>query len=638
MASGYWNRVLRVDLTRAQSRVETVGEPLWQEIIGGAGYGARVLLDETGLNEDPLGSGNKLVFATGPFQGTGVPGSSKWTVSGISPLTGTYADSAAGAGWGIGLKRAGYDALIVEGAAAEPVLLSIGEEKVEFLPAVDLWGLDTYQAIGAVKSRLGEKRTSVLSIGPAGEKLVAFACIVVDGHSFAGRCGLGAVMGAKKLKAVAVQGAKQVPVADPARLRELAVQNSREIAEFARDNEFSEHGTPNLCILAESLGDMPIKYWRGDTWTEGAAGIGAPNYTEVLRAKPLHCPACPVGCHRDISVSEPARYAHAGPGPEYETLGMLGSNLLLSDIKAIAKANDVCNRLGMDTISAGACIGLSMEAFERGWITAKDTEGLALEWGNGDTVVHLCELMGEARGFGAWFRQGSLAAARRMHRDAPGIVCQVKGLDLPAHDARACFSLAVNYTTSTRGACHMRGVTEDIEMGGFSIPELGISQQMTPFFKPEGKALTTAKLQDVCAFINSAVLCTFMLDGGGLSLTAMKDMFNAATGMNWGIDEVMEAGARIMTVQRLVNVRDGHSRATDILPYKMRQPARRGFRAGMNPGEGFEERLQELYALRGWNENGFPSPATLNKLGLARYLPLVDQASSRTGPGHQGRG
>lgn len=627
MPSGYWNKVLRIDLTHAEVCVETVDERVWRQTIGGAGYGAKVLLDETEPHQEPLGPGNKLVFATGPFQGTGVPGSAKWSVSGISPLTGTYADSAAGAGWGVALKRAGYDALIVEGASAEPMLLSITEERVQLLPGADFWGLDSYETLDAVRSRLGDERASVACIGPAGESKVALACIVADGHSFAGRCGLGAVMGAKNLKAVAIRGTKRVPVAAPVRLKELMTQEARAIAKTAGNNGFRDHGTPNLCILAESLGDMPIKYWNGDTWPEGARSIGAPNYTQVLNASPLPCPGCPVGCHRRISVVEPARYATKGPGPEYETLGMLGSNLLVDDVKAIAKANDVCNRLGVDTISTGACIGLAMEAFERGWITEKDTGGLALRWGDGSIVVRLCELMGRAEGFGAWFARGSAAAAERMHPDAPGIVCQVKGLDLPAHDARACFTLAVNYATSTRGACHMRGVTEDVDMGAFTIPELGISQEMTPFFQPEGKALVTARLQDLCAFVNSSVLCVFMLDGGGLSLTAMTEMFNATTGWDWSIDDVMAAGARIMTMQRLVNVRDGHSRTTDILPFKMRQPARGGFRAGMNPGEGFEERLQELYALHGWDTNGLPSRETLGKLGLEQYARLVSSGS-----------
>jgi aldehyde:ferredoxin oxidoreductase len=445
--------------------------------------------------------------------------------------------------------------------------------------------------------------------------------MVADKHSFAGRCGLGAVMGSKRLKAVAVKGTKTVPVADESRLKAIARGKFVEVYNAAKANGLREHGTPNLCVTAEGFGDMPIKYWSGDVWPEGAKKIGAPNYTEVLNAKPLPCVNCPVGCHRDISVVGPDGKTLEGPGPEYETLGMLGSNLLIDDLAVIAKANDTCNRLGIDTISAGACVGLAMELSEKGYLSV-DKTGLDLSWGNGKALVELVKQIGTGTGFGGVFADGALAAASKIHPGSEDLVAQVKGLDLPAHDARACWSLGVNYATSTRGACHMRGAVEDVEMGGFFIPEIGIVKDWSKFFEREHKAELAVKLQDYGAWLNSLVICAFMVDGGELSMTSLVDMFNAITGWDWSIDDVMKSGARLTTVQRLVNIRDGHGRHTDTLPAKMAVRGKRGFRAGKAPVP-IGEYLDEYYALRKWDKDGRPTREALEELGLIEYGALA---------------
>jgi aldehyde:ferredoxin oxidoreductase len=621
VSSGYWDRVLRINLSDRSVWTEAVGEEVWKTVIGGAGYGARVILTELRKDTDPLGADNVLVFALGPYQASNNPGNAKWTVSAKSPLTGTYGDSAAGAGWGMALKRAGYDALVVKGASPVPVYLLIDDDRVAIKDASSLWGLDAYEAIDALKEKEGDRGFSVVTIGPGGEKMVRFACMVADKHSFAGRCGLGAVMGSKRLKAVAVRGSKTVLVADESRLKAIARGKFVEIFNAAKANGLREHGTPNLCVTAEGFGDMPIKYWSGDVWPEGAKKIGAPNYTEVLNAKPLPCVNCPAGCHRDISVVGPDGKTLEGPGPEYETLGMLGSNLLIDDLAVIAKANDTCNRLGIDTISAGACVGLAMELSEKGYLSV-DKTGLDLSWGNGKALVELVEQIGTRTGFGEVFADGALAAASRIHPGSEDLVAQVKGLDLPAHDARACWSLGVNYATSTRGACHMRGVVEDVEMGGFFIPEIGIVKDWSKFFEREHKAELTVKLQDYCAWLNSLVICAFMVDGGELSMTSLVDMFNAITGWDWSIEDAMKSGARLTTLQRLVNVRDGHGRHTDTLPAKMAIPAQKGFRAGKAPVP-ISEYLDEYYALRKWEKDGRPTREALEELGLLEYGALA---------------
>ena len=470
MPNGYWHKLLRVDLSRGTHMVEPLAEADLRRFIGGAGLGAEILRRELPAKVGAFEPRNRLIFATGPFQGPAVPGGAKFSIVGISPLSGTFADTAAGASWGISLKEAGYDVLIVEGVAAHPVYLHIVDDTVTIRDAQNLIGRDTVETVDAIHAETGDRRLSVACIGPAGERKVAIACVAVDKHSFGGRCGLGAVMGSKNLKAVAVRGTRRVPVANPEITQTLIKRFQSEAHQAVLRNHFRENGTPGLCETAEGLGDMPIRYWDGDVWPAGAKRLGAPNYTQVLQAKPLPCQYCPTGCHRRIKVIDPAEYALAGPGPEYETLGMMGTNTLIDDPKAVAKANDIANRLGIDTISAGAMVGFAMQCWERGWVTVKDTDSLELTWGNPAALIGLVDQIGRREGFGAYFAEGTLGAARRIHPDAVDTVVHNKGLDYPAHDPRACISLAPTYVTGTRGACHFRGPCEDVEMAASSSP------------------------------------------------------------------------------------------------------------------------------------------------------------------------
>ncbi|KKL80556.1 hypothetical protein LCGC14_2003600, partial [marine sediment metagenome] len=496
MALGYWNKILRIDLANRKITKEEIDEDAYRLFVGGAGIGAKILWEEVSPEVDAFDADNKLIFAGGPFQGHPVPGSAKFSIISKSPLTNTYADSAAGARWGPLFKRAGYDVLIIQGKSENPVYIYIEDAEVKIRDARDVWGMDSYQAVDEIRKEIGDARASVATIGQAGEKLVKIACIVVDKHSFAGRCGLGAVMGSKNLKAVVVKGSKKVPVSNLSQLKNYNHKYFKEINKASIESELRPHGTPVLCITAEGFGDMPIKYWTEDTWPEGAKKIGAPNYTEVLSAKPYPCLYCPIGCHRNIEIQSPEKYKLKGIGPEYETLGMLGTNLLIDDVKAISIANDLCNRLGMDTISAGACIGLAMECYEKGIITKRDTAGMELKWGDADVLIELVKQIGNRVGFASIFSEGTVEAAKKLGKNALELVVQVKGLDFPAHDARACWGLVPSYVTGTRGACHLRGVEEDAEMSGFYIPEIGVTEEHAKFFNPEGKAHLAVKMQD----------------------------------------------------------------------------------------------------------------------------------------------
>lgn len=616
MALGYWNKLLRVDLTNREITTEEITDDTFKLFVGGAGIGAKILWEEVLPEVNPFDANNRIIFSVGPFQGHPVPGSAKFCIISKSPLTNTHADSAAGASWGPLFKRTGYDALVVQGKSESPAYIYIKDDEVEIRDARNIWGMDSYQSVDKIREEIRDPRASVATIGQAGERLVAIACVPVDKHSFAGRCGLGAVMGSKNLKAVVVKGSKEVPVSNLSRLKNYNRQYFQEIHKASIKSELRTHGTPSLCVTAEGYGDMPIKYWTGDTWPEGAEKLGAPNYTNVLSAKPYPCLYCPIGCHRHIEIKEPTEYKLKGTGPEYETVGMLGTNLLIDDLKAISIANDFCNRLGIDTISAGACVGLAMECYERGIISKKDTAGMELRWGDPDILIDLVKQIGNKEGFGSIFSGGTLAAAKEIGNNALELVVHGKGLDLPAHDPRACWGLAPTYATGTRGACHMRGVEEDAEMSGFYVPEIGVTEELADFFNPNGKALLAIKLQDYCAWINSLVLCTFMVDGGDLSLTSVLNIFNSITGWNWDAGKAMLCGERIFTLQRLINLRDGYTEKDDILPPKMYVPAKEGFRAGKTPP--LDNMLNKYYKLRGWNTKGHPTKEKLQELGLGK--------------------
>jgi aldehyde:ferredoxin oxidoreductase len=615
MKNGYWQKILRVDLTNRKLTVEPIEEKDLKNFIGGAGLGAEILRRELPEKIDPYDPRNLVIFATGPFQGPAVPGGAKFSIVGISPLTGTFADTAAGAAWGPSLKDAGYDVVILEGVSEKPVYLQIVDDDVRVKDASGLWGKGTFETVDAIHEEPGDKKLSIAAIGPAGERKVAIACIAVDKHSFAGRCGLGAIMGAKNVKALAVRGTKKVEAHNPNATRELIKKNQKQIYEAVVENEFRKHGTPGLCETAEGLGDMPIKYWERDVWPEGAKKLGGPNYTEALNAKPLPCKYCPIGCHRKITITEPEEYRYEGIGPEYETLGLMGTNLLIDDPKVVAIGNDIANRLGLDTISTGAMVGFAMECFEKGWITTDDTDGLELKWGDPKAFLTLVEQIGRREGFGAIFGEGTLEAAKKIHPDSVAEVVHCKGLDLPSHDPRACISLAPTYATGTRGACHFRGPCEDVEMGGFYIPEVGVKEGTVKFFETENQSRVAVKCQDLGALINSLVLCLFMVDGGDWTMTDVSNLFNAITGWDYSVDDLMLAGERAFTAQRLNNIRDGYNKATDVLPKKMFQVAKEGFRA--SKAIPFEDLMKDYYALRGWDENGAPSKETMERLNLA---------------------
>jgi len=613
MGNGYWQNVLRVDLSTGKISQEEVAEGIWKLYLGGSGYGAKVLYDEVGPEVKPYDDENRLIFATGPLQAAKQTGAAKFTVISKSPITGIFGESAAGAGWGAAFKAAGYDALIVQGRAEKPVYLQINDDQVEIRDAEKFWGTDAYEASDRILEDSGLNKASICTIGQAGENKVAIACIVVDKHSFAGRCGIGAVMGAKNLKAVVATGSKRVPVHNADKLAEINKNIGKTVHENTKD-WLRLHGTPFVEIGCDEAGDTPTKNWQMGGWPEGAEKLGVPLYTDVLAAKPHACSSCVVGCHREIEITEPKQYAMKGPGPEYESLGMLGNNCLMDDVKALSMMNDLCNRYGLDCISMGSFLGYTMDLLEKGLMKPDDIGGVDLKWGDKDNMIKLIHELGMKKpGFGELFGDGLLPAAKKFGPEAEKLAPHVKGLDLPAHDPRAFFSLALNYATGSVGPHHERG-NPQVASSGFLLPEAGVGEEVDRF-KMDDSEFVAAKYQDYGTLTQASCHCKFMLFGG-YSLSVMLDTVNALTGWDWSMEDMLKTAERIFTLQRMVNVKYGIDRKDDKLPAAMFQPSEDGGRAGQAPHD-FDSALDRYYDLRGWDSSGIPTQQTTTSLGIA---------------------
>ncbi len=612
MVGGYWLKALRVDLDRGEVRDENLDENLAKACIGGAGFASYFLLREVGRDVDARSPSNLLAFATGPFQAMKIPGAAKFSICTRSPLTGTFTDSAAGGEFGFALKRTGYDLILVSGRSREPVYLHVTDGTAEILPAADLWGKDSVETSEILSGRHGG--ASVAAIGAAGENGIAMSCVYVDRYSAAGRGGTGCVMGSKQLKAVVLSGNLDPPVSDKTKVAAYEKRFRKSIAETAAG--FREGGTVGGLAPGEESGNLPLRNWSQVGWKEGAAKIGYPGYSSLHNT--LHpCKYCTLSCHRRSDVSFPDGYSYKGPAPEYETLAMLGSCCLIDDLESLVKANDACNRAGLDTMSAGGCAAFAMEALEKGH-TNGFFPSYELSWGNGAGLLEFIgELIGR-RGFGGLFSDGIVVAASKFLPEASRYAHHVKGQDIPAHDPRVYYNLGLSYATGNRGACHMRAYSQISTMGAL-LPEVGIDVAPAPDTL-EGAAFVVKTYQDFTAFYNSCVLCQFMI-WGGLSLGDMTDCLNAVTGWQMTPRDVMECGERVFTVQRELNNIWGFSRKDDKLPERFFAASSSGPRAGKAPDrDRFAAELAELYRLRGWDEDGIVRNETLIRLGVDKWI------------------
>lgn len=583
-----------------------------RKYIGGSGLGTYLLFRYGSPAADPLSPDNPLIFMNGPFQGTGIPTSGRHQVISKSPLTGAFGESDCGGTFGFHLKRAGYDGLVFLGSSSSPVYAAVIDGRVEIRDGTSLWGKDTFETEEALFSAEG-KPAGVACIGPAGERMVLLANIMHDGRNAraAGRGGLGAVMGSKNLKAVVARGKEKTVMADEKKVRE----KSAEKAKFYMEKlpAMTRFGTAGGVALAEQNGDLPLKNWSMGSWPEEVKSITGEAMADTILTGNWGCMACPIKCGREVAFD-----GISGAGPEYETIGMLGSNCLINDLKAIGRGNDLCNRMGIDTISGGSAVAFSMELYERGIIDER-TVGYPLQWGDGEAMVRLLTDISEKRGFGVVLAEGTRKAAEKIGKGAEKYAIHSKGMDFPAHDPRCYKSLAAGYATSNRGACHLSGFSYSFERS-MTYPELGVDAVLDRTVD-EGKGKVNVGFQNLMGVLDSLKMCKFPF-----AATRLEDLLvwiNGVTGWDMACGELMEAGERIFNLKKLFNLACGLTGRDDALPERiLREPRGSGGSADTLPD--LESQLREYYVERGWTEEGIPLPEKIASLGLEEFLHRKD--------------
>ncbi len=608
---GYHGKLLRVDLTQQRVEVEGMDAKLFEKYLGGAGIGAKILYQETTAATDPLDPENVLTAATGPYTGTPVPASSRHHMMARSPLTGFLGESNVGGSWAVHFKKTGFDGIVITGKSDHPVYLWIHDGGVEFRDARAIWGRDSYESAAFLKSETSEK-AAVAVIGPAGERLARVASIPHIGHIVraAARTGLGAVMGSKNLKAMVAYGTNGVPLAKPDVLEE-AVRAMLPHVRKATET-FSKYGTSGGIDNYEKIGNFPIKNWREGRWAGASKISGVAMHDTILTGR-RGCLRCPIACGRHIKVSKGPYAPLDCEGPEYETIGTLGGECMVDDLAAICKANELCNRYGLDTISTGSVIAFAMEAYEKGILTRGDTDGVDLVWGNGQALVDTVHKMGKREGIGELMGEGVKRMAEALGGNAVEFAIHVKGLEPSAHDPRRFFSQALSYGTAARGACHNASWSHPYELSLY-MPEIGIPEAQDAY-QIEGKAEFTAKLQNLMCVMDALIICRFSQIGKAVTVTNHVDWLKMIT--DWGIDisEYMKVGERIFNLKRMYNTRLGVSRKDDFLPHRFMTLDRTGEDL-TNQLPPMGQLLSDYYGYRKWTEDGIPTLEKQKELGL----------------------
>lgn len=594
--------ILKIHL--GEGHVERLEVPsAWRnDFLGGASLAARLLYPVLTADLDPFAPQAPLLFLTGPLTGTAGPAVGRFVVCGKGVATGLWAESNCGGFWGPELRFAGYDGLWIEGRSDRPVYLMIQDDHIEIRPADHLWGLDTYETQEQIKAELGQSGWHVAVIGPAGERGVRFAGIYCDHGRAAGRTGLGAVMGAKNLKAIAVRGTrKSLPLADPERYAALRSQANRWLRQDNEAQVLHALGTAGAANYAEYLGAMPARYYHQGAFSEVDAISGA-TMSETILSGQSACHACVIACGRVVRLGD----GQKRKGPEYEMIVSFGPNLLNADLESIVYLGELCDRYGMDTISLGNTIGLAFHLFEQGVLTAQDTGGLELHWGDVTAIRQLIRMTAYREGFGDLIAEGSRRLAEEL--GVPEEAVQVNGLEVAYHDPRGVSGMALVYATSPRGACHNQSDYFFVDWGHIQ-PALGIEY----FSRHAGaeKAANVARHQDWRTVFNALVMCFF----ANIEPQLQVDLINAACGLDWSLEEMMHAGERAWNLKRLINLRLGLRREQEKLPKALIEAYAEGGAAGyVIP---FDEMLQAYYQARGWDlQSGAPLPETLQRLRL----------------------
>jgi aldehyde:ferredoxin oxidoreductase len=619
---GYAGKILRVNLTKGSFRTEPLSRDWVRDYIGGDGFAARMLFEEVKPRTNPLGEGNKLIIATGPVTGTLWPMSGRTVFVSKAALTGIWGESHVGGFLGPELKYAGYDVLVIEGKSEKPVYVLIQDSDLQLVNATEFWGMETNEVTAAIRKRHTDPDIQVAAIGPAGERLVRFASVIVNNARAAGRTGMGAVLGSKNVKAVAVRGHQGLQVSDHDAFVELAQDAHRRVRENPQAQEMHKWGTWILTSVKQAIGELPTYNHRTGVfwgWEKLSGEYIRPRYTVSDRA----CFGCSLGCKKVNYVGEGPYAGTLGEGPEYEGLMAFGSLLGIADFPTAFKANQICNGLGLDMISAGATIAFAIEAFENGAIDKKTTGGLALEWGNGEQALRLLEMIAKKEGFGALLADGSREAARKIGRGSERYAIHVKGLEMSGQDGRTHRSIGLSHATAARGADHLRSLVTVDQLGYQEVAAKRWGRDKLPEivdpYAEKYKAAAVVETENVYCIRDSMIVCWYSVSWPPIFwLEDFARVLPVVTGVQslGSMDELTRIAERQVTLKRLFNEREGISRKDDMLPVRFtEEPMPEG------PGRGqrvnLEPMLNDYYRLRGWDmETGLPTNETIQRLSL----------------------
>lgn len=600
MMNGYMGQIIRVNLGSGTIRKEPLNMQAAKDYVGARGLGTKYFCDEVDPNVDPLGPDNKLIFMTGPLTGTAASCSGRYEVVAKAPLTGTIGAANSGGHFGPELKFAGYDGIIFEGVSDHPVYLYINDDTVELRDASELWGKTVYETTDELNSICGQS-FRVSCIGPTGENLCLYSGVMNDKHRAAGRGGLGAVMGSKKLKAVVVKGTKSIYVARPEGFMD-AIENARKVlkAHPVTGEGLGAYGTEILVNIINESGALPLRNGRDGSVYDKADNISGEALAEKYLIRNKGCFGCCIGCGRVVDIPD-GPFKSRGEGPEYEAGWSFGADCGIDNLEAVCKANFICNEYGFDPITLGATIACAMELFEAGYITEEDTGGIPIRFGDAETMVKLAEMTGKNEGFGAQLALGSYRVAEKYGH--PELSMSVKKQEMPAYDGRAMQGIGLEYATSNRGGCHVRGYMTSPEV-------LGLPTKMDPLVT-EGKAPMLKVFQDLTALIDSVGICLFTSFAIGLPEVAAQ--YREAVGSDESDADILLKGERVWNLEKKFNIAAGVEKDT-LPPRLLREQLPDG------PAQGkvneLHTMLQEYYQVRGWDTEGVPTPEKEKELGL----------------------
>ena len=612
MPFGYNGNILRVNLSKDKVSTESPDEVFYRRYVGGEGFVAYYLLKELETGIDPLGPENKLIFAAGPVTGAPIPGSGRNSIGAKSPLTGGFGESEVGGHWGAELKHAGFDAVIIEGKSDSPVYLWIHDGEAEIRDASHIWGKETGDAQRIIRKELNDRLVRVALIGPGGERLVRYACVIVDLKDAAGRTGMGAVMGSKNLKAVAVRGHGRTEVSDGKALTELSRWLSQRLEGFWAH----EYGTGSNLDAGVASGNLPIRNFRDGDFPNANA-LSAETIKETVRIGMEGCYACSVRCKKIVKIDEPFTVDPIYGGPEYETLAALGSNCGVDDLKAVCKANELCNRYSIDTISAGVSIAFAMECYENGLLTDEDTGGLKLNFGNAKAMLKMVEMICKREGLGDLLAEGVKRASEKIGKESEKFAVHVKGQEVPMHEPRFKRSLGIGYAVSPTGADHMHNLHDTIlTVRGQQLDNLAALGILEPIPLED---LGPRKVRALIYFVDWRVLdnCLLLCDFLPWSYIQKTDIVRAVTGWNTTAWELMKIGERATTMARIFNIREGFKKQDDWLPERFFHPKTSGAlsKTAIDP-EKLRNAIDTYYKMMGWDENGVPTREKLEELDI----------------------